>query len=100
MDFREGGIEEQSGPFRGQIHSFVAVYHDIVPEARIVYSYTMVVDGVKLSTSLTSLEFTAAGDGTTLALTEQGAFFDGHEDPKLRETGTGELLDFLGTIFA
>lgn len=29
-------------------------------------------------------------------MTEQGAFFDGHDTSDVREHGTGELLDALG----
>lgn len=31
-----------------------------------------------------------------LVFTEQGAFFDGHDTPDIREQGTNEMLDALG----
>ncbi|MBT2518205.1 SRPBCC family protein [Streptomyces sp. ISL-90] len=96
FDFREGGRELNSGPYEGRIHTFEAIYHDIVEHERIVYSYTMIVDGVKLSASLATLVFEPIDGGTRLTLTEQGAFFDGHDDPAERERGTIELLDLLG----
>jgi uncharacterized protein YndB with AHSA1/START domain len=96
FDFREGGREYNSGPFMGQIHTFEAIYHDILENERIVYSYTMDVDGRKLSASLATLEFEAVGDGTRLTLTEQGAFLDGNDDPAERERGTRELLEMVG----
>ena len=40
------------------------------------------------------------GDGTLLTFTEQGAFFDGLEDPAGREHGTGALLDRLAGVLA
>ncbi len=95
FDFREGGIELNSGEFHGQSNAFEALYLDIVQDTRIVFSYTMHVGGVKLSASLTTIEFKPEGTGTLLVHTENGAFFDGHEDPKLRETGTGQILEAL-----
>ena len=35
-----------------------------------------------------------------LSFTEQGAFFDGLDDPAEREHGTGWLLDRLGRVLA
>lgn len=95
FDFREGGLERNSGDFHGHLSSFEAVYHDIIPNARIVFSYTMFVDGVKLSASLSTIEFEPQGEGTLLVHTEHGAFFDGHEDPKQRELGTVQILEAL-----
>jgi Activator of Hsp90 ATPase homolog 1-like protein len=45
--------------------------------------------------SLTTVELEPDGDGTLLTFNEQGAFFDGLEDPAGREHGTGALLDRL-----
>ena len=97
FDFREGGREHESGEFHGQLSVFDAVYHDIVPDERIVFSYTMYFGGAKLSTSLQSLEFVPTKSGTHLVLVEHGAYFDGHEDPALREEGTRGLLEQLAT---
>ena len=42
MDFRVGGAERLEGRWaNGVVSAFDAVYHDIVPDQRIVYSYTM-----------------------------------------------------------
>jgi uncharacterized protein YndB with AHSA1/START domain len=96
FDFREGGREYESGPFRGEIHTFDAIYLDIVENERITWAYNMTVGGVRLSTSLTVVELTTVPEGTRLMFTETGAFFDGHEKPALREQGTGWILDALG----
>jgi uncharacterized protein YndB with AHSA1/START domain len=97
MDFRVGGREISSaGPKGGPLHTFEARYHDIVPNARIVYSYDLFVGDAKLSVSLTTIELDPVGKSTRLVFTEQGAFLDGHEDPKLREEGTRWLLGKLG----
>jgi uncharacterized protein YndB with AHSA1/START domain len=101
FDFRVGGRERNSGgPKGGPIHRFEALYYDIVPDERIVYSYEMHLDDKRISVSLATIELAAAGDGTRLTLTEQGAYLDDFDDPKLRETGTRDLLEALGAHLA
>jgi len=96
MDFRVGGREFNSGgPPDGPAHTFDALYHEIVPDERIVYAYDMYVGDTQLSTSLATLELTPEGGRTRLTMTEQGVYYDGHEDPKLREEGTRLLLDAM-----
>jgi len=53
-------------------------------------------DEIRHSVSHATAEFEPEGNGTRLVYTEQGAFFDGHEAPGLREHGMGSLLDRLG----
>jgi uncharacterized protein YndB with AHSA1/START domain len=97
MDFRVGGKEvNRGGPKGGPVHTFNAIYQDIVPEWRIVYSYDMHIDETRISVSLATFEFRPEGLGTRLTLTEQGAFLDGWDDASERERGTRELLDALG----
>ncbi len=97
MDFRVGGKETNAGcPSDGQMHFYNAVYQDIVPNQRIVYSYELLFGETRVSVSLATIELIAEGRGTRLVLTEQGAFFDGIDTPATREHGTGELLDALG----
>ena len=96
FDFREGGREYESSVFQGEVHTFDAVYLDIVENERITWSYNLSVSGVKLSSSFTVVELTSVPEGTKLVFTETGAFFDGHEKPSLREEGTGWILDALG----
>jgi uncharacterized protein YndB with AHSA1/START domain len=101
LDFRVGGTETISGgPPGGPVHSYRATYQDIVPNERIVYGYTMNLDDTLISVSVTTVEFASAGDGTTLTFTEQGVFLDGHDTVVIREKGTSELLDQLGTALA
>jgi uncharacterized protein YndB with AHSA1/START domain len=101
LDFRVGGTESLSvGPPEGPVHTYQATYHDIVLNERIVYGYTMDADADRISVSVTTVEFAPAGDGTTLTFTEQGVFLDGHDTLVIREKGTGELLDQLGTALA
>lgn len=97
MDVREGGTERLKGRWEGGVVStFDAVYHDIVPNERLVYSYVMHLDDRKISASLATMELKAEGARTTLTVTEQGAFLDGYDDAGSREHGTGLLLDVLG----
>ncbi len=96
FDFRVGGRETNSGgPKGGQVHSFNAIYQDIVPNERIIYSYDMQLDETRISVSLATVEFKAEGTGTKLIFTEQGAFLDGYDLPNGREHGTREFLDAL-----
>ena len=98
MDFRVGGRERAKGQFEGGMTTtFDAIYHDIVPQKRIVYTYEMHLDARKISVSLATLEIEPAGAGRTkLKICEQGAFLDGYDDAGSRERGTGGLLDQLG----
>jgi uncharacterized protein YndB with AHSA1/START domain len=96
LDFRVGGEEHVDGRWTsGMVSKFHAVYHDIVPARRIVYSYDMHLDERKISVSLATIEFHPDGVGTRLKLTEQGAFLDGYDDAGARERGTNGLMDAL-----
>ena len=98
LDFRVGGREAVSGgPPGGPVHHYNATFQDIVPNERIVTTYEMHLDEARISVSLATVEFKAAGSGTRLILTEQGAFLDGFDKPELRQEGTKGLLDQLGT---
>jgi uncharacterized protein YndB with AHSA1/START domain len=97
MDVREGGREHVSGRWEsGIVSTFDAIYHDLVPDERIVYSYVMHLNERKISASLATFELKAAGEGTRLVLTEHGAFLDGYDDSGSRERGSNFLLDALG----
>jgi uncharacterized protein YndB with AHSA1/START domain len=98
MDFRAGGRERVKGGFEGGVTTtFDAVYHDIVPRERIVYTYEMHLDDRKISVSLATLQIKPEGQRRTrLLVDEQGAFLDGYDDAGSRERGTGDLLDKLG----
>jgi uncharacterized protein YndB with AHSA1/START domain len=96
MDFRVGGTEVSiGGPPGGPVSSFRALYQDIVPDQRIIYSYDMDLDGERISVSVATIEFVPDGSGTRLTLTEMGAYLDGWDKPGDREHGTRELLGNL-----
>lgn len=97
LDFRVGGAERAVGPGPdGKTFRYDAVYSDIVENQRIVYTYDMHLDDVRLSVSLAVVELTPEGDRTHMHYTEHGAFLDGHDKVEYREHGTNELLDALG----
>ncbi len=94
FEFRVGGRERLSGKWKsGMVSTFDAVYHDIVPEQRIVYAYDMHLDDRHISVSLATILFAADGAGSKLTITEQGAFLDGYDDAGSRERGTRELME-------
>jgi uncharacterized protein YndB with AHSA1/START domain len=98
FDFRVGGRERFSHKWQGTAFRYDALYYDIVPDQRIVYCYEMYANDVRISVSVTTIEFGKSGDGTTLIFTEQGAYLDGIDGPEapgLRRGGTAEMLDGL-----
>jgi uncharacterized protein YndB with AHSA1/START domain len=99
LDFQIGGrehlsIEQAAGP----TYTFDAVYQDIVPGQRIIYTYDMHRDQERISVSVATVEIEALGAGTRLTLTEQGVFLDGLDTPAEREHGTNALMDSLGSV--
>jgi uncharacterized protein YndB with AHSA1/START domain len=102
MDFRIGGHERLKGRWEGGVTStFDAIYHDIIPDERIIYTYEMHLDDRKISLSLATIELEALeARRTKLTVTEQGVFLDGYEDAGSREIGTGFLLDRLAASLA
>ena len=94
MDFRVGGQEIAHGKFPdGPETKFVARYHEIVPNERLVYVYDMHVDRVFMSVSLATIELTPQGGQTALRITEQGVFLDGKDGNESRREGTVYLLE-------
>jgi uncharacterized protein YndB with AHSA1/START domain len=97
LDFRVGGRETARRAADGNQPAlkFESVYHDIVPDERIVYSSRLFAGDQLATVSLTTVEFRPAAEGTQLVLTEQGTFLDGYEDPSWREEGTSKQLAAL-----
>jgi uncharacterized protein YndB with AHSA1/START domain len=101
FEFKVGGRESHSGKTGdGQTYRADALYQDIVPDERIVYTYDMHLDDKRISVSLASIELRPEGAGTHMTVTEHGAFLDGLDTPAQRESGTGWLLDRLGEELA
>lgn len=106
MDFREGGTERSryrfkaGTPFQGVALINEGSYLDIVPNRRIVTISTMTMGDHRISSSLVTVEFLPAGQGTDLICTHQGAFFEGSDGPQLRESGWRKLFERLATELA
>ena len=105
FDFRVGGHERFGFGYQGISYRYDARYYEIAPGQRIIYSYEMYADGVRISVSVATIEFaaTADGSGTALSWTEQGAFLDGFDGPdasSLRQGGTEEMLQGLAKYLA
>jgi uncharacterized protein YndB with AHSA1/START domain len=97
MDFRVGGRESSS--FRqqgGPLIKMDAVYQDIVNDSRIVFAYSMFMEGKALSASLATFELLPTDKGTDVIFTEQGAYYEGGQDfVKAREEGSKVLMEAL-----
>ncbi len=97
FDFRVGGREfSRGGPAGGPVFTFDAYYQEIVPDERLVYTYSLDQGELRISVSIATIELFPTSEGTKLVFTEQGTFFDGHDTPEQREQGTKELLGLLG----
>lgn len=101
LDFREGGRETMRGaPAEGGVYAMNATFQEILPDQRIVYSYELLRDDLRLSISLATIEFHRDGAGTRLLFTEQAAFLDGHDRPDWREQGSRIGFDRLADYLA
>lgn len=105
-EFRVGGAESSEyrmsgGPLPdGTTIRNDTVYHDIVPDRRIVFSYTMTVAGRRISASLASVELLPETGGTRLLFTEQAAFLEYADGETMRRHGWQQLLSRLGDELA
>ena len=103
FDFRIGGREHFGFKYQGRSYRYDALYYDIVPGQRIIYSYEMYADDARISVSVATIEFSKTDDGTALTWTEQGTYLDGIDGPaapQLRSEGTAEMLDGLQKYLA
>ena len=94
LDFRVGGFEyDRSIVYETGVEViFDARYEDIVDNQRIVLAYTSTIDGQRVSSSLSTVEFHAETGGTRLTLAEQIAAFDEPDDEDERREGWDNLL--------
>jgi len=101
MDFRVGGQERATGRQPGgPLHICDAVYQNIVPDRRIVWTYRMSLDDKPISMSLATVEFLPSDKGTRQIYTEQVTFLDLLDDTDSREAGCAWLMDQLGEHLA
>lgn len=100
-DFRVGGFERTrflasgESPIKGAVLANDTNYHDIVPNRRVVFAYTMTVADKRISASLSTVELLPADSGTNLVYTEQAAFFEGADGPQVRTEGWRHLFEAL-----
>lgn len=99
LDFRVGGRERfaADGP-GGDRYTYAALYQDIVEDERFVYTYEMYRNEDRISVSVATIELIPDGEGTTLRMTEQGVYLDGHDTPAQREEGTRDILEKLAGV--
>jgi len=96
LDFRVGGHERLDGRLPdGRTFSYEAWYQDIVDGRRIVASYDVRVGGKRMSVSLMTVEIAGVPEGTSVIVTEQGAYLDGLDTNAQREEGARDSLDKL-----
>jgi uncharacterized protein YndB with AHSA1/START domain len=100
FDFREGGRERVVGrKGTGTISDFRASYVETIKDKRIVFTYEMFLNDVRVSVSLATIELWHEGNGTRMKVTEQGAYLVGYDpqgdDNGSRERGTRDLMDNL-----
>jgi len=94
--FGAGAFERSSFRFNGgPLIRNETVYMDIAKEQRIVFVYSMSLEGQPMSTSLVTILLHETEGGVRLVLTEQGAYLAGFDDVAGREHGTRELLAAL-----
>jgi uncharacterized protein YndB with AHSA1/START domain len=95
LDFTVGGLERIR--FRapdGAPMTTDTVFHDIVPEVRIVFAYAMTYRGAPLSSSVATIELLPSPGGTRLVMTEHTVHLQGDASAGRRE-GTEGLLERL-----
>ena len=106
MDFRVGGTERTmrrmgpATPFPGVALTNESYYQDIVPNRRVVFAYTMSLGDRRISASLATVELVRTEKGTDLIFTDQGAYLEGGDGPKMREGGWSKLLEGLAKELA
>jgi uncharacterized protein YndB with AHSA1/START domain len=100
MDFRVGGVERKRFSNKYGVFTNDTVYLDIVPNRRIVFAYTMSMGDRRFSSSQATVELLATEKGTNLIFTDQGAYFEGSDGPKMRQDGWQVLLESLAKELA
>ena len=99
LDFRVGGREYFKDAMPdGRIFGYDSYFHEIVPDQRIVYSYTVDFDETRISVSLATVAIELVGKRTRMVYTEQAVYLDGLDTPADREHGTRLEFDKLDAV--
>ncbi len=97
-EFRVGGRKFLTfGPKDGPLFSEDCRYEDIIENGRLCFVMTIARDNVRMTTSMVTVEFSPAGAGTHLKVTDQCCSLDGSDTFADRERGWGETLGKLPT---
>ncbi len=100
IDFREGGAERSSFVTDMGTHTNETRYFEIKERRRIVFAYSMAVDGRIHTLSLATVLFSEHGGGTKLTYVEQMCIIPPSDGAEGREHGWGALLDGLANYLA
>lgn len=101
FDFQTGGeTVMRFGPPGDVPYLDMGRYDDIVPNRRIVTAYAISKGDVRISSSVSCLEFLPDAGGTRLRITEIGAYLDGHDSVEIRKGGVSQQMDQLGRYIA
>ena len=99
MDFSPGGIERSSFVNDMGTHTNETRYFEIKAKERIVFAYSMAVDGRVHTVSLATVAFADHGGGTRLTYTEQMCIIPPSDGAEGRRHGwlglLGALQDYL-----
>jgi uncharacterized protein YndB with AHSA1/START domain len=101
LDFRVGGREVMRGSFpNGTATSYDATFYDIVENERIVYVYDLLINGLRFSVTLATIEMKEEGGVTKLLFTEQNTYINAPADANAnRILGVSWHLDNLEKLF-
>lgn len=97
LDFRVGGRETSMRGKPGAYMRNDTYYFDIVPDRRIVMSYSMSFGETPFSVSLTTIELSAKGRGTRMRFVENIARLEGADPLAMRQQGWNSLLERLAS---
>ncbi|MCZ3378910.1 SRPBCC family protein [Rhizobium sp. AG207R] len=96
LDFRTGGSESnRTASTDGVVHAYQARYIDVVQNERFIYAFDMMLDDVRISVSLATVNFASEPGGTKMTFVEQVVFLDGYSDNGSRLMGTEIGFDNL-----
>jgi len=100
IDFCEGGV--QRGSFKNHMgdHSNETTFFEITDRERIVFAYSMAMNGVIHSVSLVTVVFEDQGGGTLLRYFEQMCIIPPSDGVEGRRQGWQALLDSLEDFLA
>ena len=100
-DFREGGRDVfRCGPPNNLKFRGVTIYHEIIPNRRVIWTETLSEGATRLAVALNSLEFEQSAEGANLKFTVQIISFVGRGMVEGYESGNRGALDGLSLHLA